>query len=159
MMTAVPGALLLCAAAFLWGRERGRLEEEKLSLLLGFISFVEYTKEQITVFKTPLDRIFSDYCSKELEGMGFIKVLREKGATDAVKLLQGKIPEEAFLEGVQFCSLLGGGYTEGQKKLCEVTLARLEKTADELRALIPGRVRMYRLLPVLIAASVIILLI
>ncbi len=158
-MTAVAGAVLFSLAAFLWGRERGRKEEEKLKLLESLISFVTYTEEQITNFKTPLSRIYQDFSDAYLEKEGFVAILRKNGAESAVETLKGKICDSSYKDVSEFAKGLGAGYSEGQKKLCDTTLKRLEKAQKELKESLSERVRMYRLLPVLLAASVIILLI
>ena len=155
----VLGAILCSLAAFFWGRERGRLEEEKILIIEGLIFFVTYTEEQITNFKTPLHRIYSDFCEPTLEKIGFISLLQNSGIEKAVEILNGRLSESSYKEVAAFAKGLGGGYSEGQKKLCEITEKRLEKMLKEQKASLSERVRMYRLLPVLIAASVIILLI
>lgn len=158
-MTAALGALLFALSAFIWGREKGRQEEEKILLLEALLSFVSYTEEQITNFKTPLSRIYLDFSDPGLERIGFIEALREKGAEAAVEALKGKIPDSSYKDALNFAGGLGKGYSEGQKKLCDITLKRLEVATSELKANLSERVRMYRLLPVLVAASLIILLI
>lgn len=158
-MTAIAGALIFALSAFFWGREKARHEEEKILLLASLISFVAYTEEQITNFKTPLAGIYLDFSDPCLEKIGFIEALRKNGAEAAIEALKGKIPEGSYKDALAFAGGLGRGYSEGQKKLCDITLKRLEKTVEELKADLSERVRMYRLLPVLVAASVIILLI
>ena len=158
-MIKIFGALLFSLAAYFWGRERGRSEEEKILILEALIFFVDYTQEEITNFKTPLFRIYSDFDNPILQKIGFISLLRNEGVEKATEVLCGKISESAYKDVKVFAKGLGGGYSEGQKKLCEITQKRLEKVLKDQKSSLAERVRMYRLLPVLIAASVIILLI
>ena len=158
-MTKIFGALLFSIAAYFWGREKGRLEEEKILILEALISFVAYTEEEITNFKTPLFRIYSEFHDSCLDKIGFIPLLRSEGIEKAKDVLKGKISESSFKDVSAFAKGLGGGYSEGQKKLCEITLKRLEKSVKDLKVSLAERVRMYRLLPILISVSVIILLI
>ena len=92
----VLGAILCSLAAFFWGRERGRLEEEKILILEGLISFIAYTEEQITNFKTPLYRIYSDFCEPTLEKIGFISLLQNSGIEKAVEILKGRLSESSL---------------------------------------------------------------
>ena len=78
-MTKIFGALLFSLAAYFWGRERGRSEEEKILILEALIFFVDYTQEEITNFKTPLFRIYSDFDNPILHKIGFISLLRNEG--------------------------------------------------------------------------------
>ncbi len=158
MMTLV-GAVFVAIASLLWGIDRAKKEKDRLAILLGAIAFVSYTEEQIRNFKTPLLGIFSGFTNDVLEMNGFCKTLVLEGAMPAVETLRDKLPKSAFCALESFAKELGGGYEKGQLSLCSITLKRLEKIAQEEEKSLPGKVRMYRLLPLLLSVSVIILLI
>lgn len=158
-MTGILGAIIIIAAAFIWGRERANKEEEKLAILEGLLRFILYVKEEIVSFKTPLARIVEVFSDDALEKSGFSLFLKNHGVVGAEQVLFGKIPKEAYGELSLFLKNLGGGYSEGQSALCDVVYSRLERSRDELSLTLSNRIRMYRLLPVLLAASVVILLI
>lgn len=157
--TTMVGALFLTVAAFVWGRERCKREREKLLALEGLIAFVSYADEQISTFRTPLARIYNDFSNEYFEKSGFLLTMSEKGLESALEHLEGILPSEAMKEARIFASSLGGGFCEGQSALCKYTEKRLEQEATTLRDSLPERLKMYRLLPILFAASVIILLI
>ncbi|MBQ4066105.1 MAG: hypothetical protein IJD22_00545 [Clostridia bacterium] len=153
------GALLLLLCAALWGIERGRREKTALRIIAELVNFIEYTREQISNFRTPLLRIYSEYCCEARELEDFFSALRRNDTENAVGLLSERIPKSAYREASLFFSSLGGGYSEGQESLCIAAKARLERIGEEMRESLGEKLRMYRLLPLLLAASLVILLI
>lgn len=158
MIFTLAGAAMIGTAALFIGREKSEKEVKRLRILEGLLSFISYTEEEIKNFKTPLSQIFEGFSNDVLLECGFILTLRSSGALEAVRYVLPYLSESAARELQSFARGLGGGYTEGQSALCEVTLARLSREAEEIRENLSERVRMYRLIPMLIAASVIILL-
>lgn len=158
-MRGIFGAALVIMAAVGWGLERSRAEKERLLILEGLISFVRYAKEQITLFKRPLSGIFESFTNEALERDGFLEILRRDGAYSAACHVRCRLSREDSDTFLQFSRDLGGGYSEGQEALCSLCEKRLSESAEKLKALLPGKLRLYRLIPVLLASSVIILLI
>ena len=158
-MTPLIGAACIFAVALIWGRDRVKKEEQRIAVLRGLLKFVTFVKDEIANFRTPLDKIFESFSVEALTETRFSEYL-VKGDTDgAVDSLKGKIPDDALRELSVFLAELGGGYCEGQVALCDVFSKRLDTCTTELLSTFNDRTRMYRLLPLLIAASVIILLI
>jgi hypothetical protein len=112
-------------------------------------------------FSQVIDAYTARIRKNQEEGIKYNNIIRTfaEGVEKATEVLRGKISESAYKDVKVFSKGLGGGYSEGQKKLCEITQKRLEKVLKDQKSSLAERVRMYRLLPVLIAASVIILLI
>lgn len=155
----IVGALLFLMAAFLWGRERGKREAQTLYLAEGLYSLADYTQARINSFRTPLFRIFNDFSNGFLEECGFIKSLREEGIVFAVGSIADELPDEVREDVLSFAAGLGGGYCEEQVELCRYTKERLLCFIENAKNTLPARLRMYRLLPVLLASTLIILLI
>ena len=158
MSTAILGAVLLGAVSLWWGLEKSREEEKRLHILMGLAAFCRYVGEEIKAYRTPLFKIFSDFENDALSEAGFISLLRNEGITAAVSSLEGITDREVQRELLHFAGELGGGDTESQQTLCTLTLERLERALEEFRLSYTERKRMYKLLPLLLGASVIILL-
>lgn len=158
-MIKIIGAVLLCACSFFWGMEKSREAKSKLLYMEGLIEFVKYTGEQISLFKAPLPKIFESFSNEELKACGFTDALKTGGASVAVKTLKGNIPNDCYTEAENFAKALGNGYCEGQTELCRLTILHLSEHLEKLNESLPGKVRVYRMLPILLAASVVILLI
>lgn len=158
-MMKIVGAIILCFCSFLWGIEKSKEAKMKLLCVEGLMEFVKFAGEQISVFKAPLPKIFEAFSNEELNACGFTDALKTEGAVAAVETLKGQIPIECYTEAESFARVLGNGYCEGQTELCRITVSHLNELYEKLRDGLPGRVRVYRMLPVLLAASVVILLI
>lgn len=158
MSPSVLGALFVCASALWTGYEKSRAEEKKLQILKGLADFCRYIGEEIRAYRTPLSKIYESFENDALREAGFIAALREKGFSFAAELLFGIVDGETQKELSHFAAALGGGDREGQSTLCAITLERLERARDASRESLSQRIRMYRLLPLLLGASVIILL-
>ena len=158
-VTSLIGASMLFLSCLLWGIERGRRERERLLAIEGLMAFVSYTEEQISTFRTPLNKIYKDFSNKYLDRCGFTSLLSEKGLDVALGSLQRVLSAEVMAEAYSFAASLGGGYSEGQQSLCRYTLSRLEGEKQRLSEGLSEKIKMYRLLPILFAACIIILLI
>ena len=152
------GSAILLGAAFLWGCERTSKEKKKLSIIGELNSLVRYIESHIRNFRTPLFDIYEQYSSKELMKCGFIETMRADGFLAAVSKVEGILPVETVDHLKKFGKMIGNGYEKEQSELClflsEQLLAKEKKLYGEL----PKKVKMYRLLPVLLAVTVIILL-
>lgn len=157
-VSSISGGVVLVVCAFFYGLEKSRVETKKLEMTESMCAFVEYIGQQIETFRTPLQRIFEEFSDERLEKEGFLNILRERGLSASLTQIKEKLPREAFCEMERFSNSLGAGYEKGQAELCSYTVKRLEKTAFEGRERLAQRLRMYRLLPVLLALSLVILL-
>lgn len=149
---------MLVAASLWWGLEKVREEERRLLILRGLVSFCRFVGEEINAYRTPLLKIFSGFENEALFEAGFIPLLRKEGVALAVASLEGMVNRDIHRELSHFAAELGGGDTESQKTLCALTLERLERELESFGKAYAERLRMYKLLPLLLGASVIILL-
>lgn len=158
-MTRYIGGAILILCAFLWGRERCAAVKRCCEITAALASFVRYTGERISSFRDPLDVIFASYEDKCLEECGFLSTLRGNGATSAAALLKGLLREKDAAILSSFAAGIGGGYEESQLSLCKYTSAALEQSASEQESKMADKLKLYRLLPALAAASAVILFI
>ncbi|MBE6708706.1 MAG: hypothetical protein E7578_05645 [Ruminococcaceae bacterium] len=145
-----------------------------LSVLVGFIlsdnlrtrlknitslcSFVEYISENIRLYKTPLDEIFTSFSNEYLEKTGFIKGL-ETGLYNSAKnagLLYGD-EESIIIKTVS--DKLGYGTVDEMDKLCSSAINKLKNLEDKLKKELPDKQKVYRTISVLAGASIVIMFI
>ncbi len=143
--------------ALLFGMEKSRREREKLKIAEGLLAFVVYVGRQIESFKTPLGRIYSDFYDEGLDALGFCSILQSEGLTDALKKIEDKIPEALAKEMYSFSKGIGAGYEKGQAELCSYTAKVIESSVKSIKEELGDKVRMYRLLPLLLVLSLVIL--
>jgi len=153
------GAGATLAAAISWGMEKCKAENREIGIIEGLCSLAEYAGEQIEIFRSPLGRIYSDFSNAALEREGFLNYLENGDAEGAIDTLKDKVGDEVLGITLSFLQSLGGGYEKGQSALCKSTASRLERILEDKNSLLSEKLKMYRLLPLLIAGSVIILLI
>ena len=158
-MIKIAGGAILILCAVLWGRERCTALRKRCEITAALGAFVRYTGERIGSFRDPLDVIFAAYTDKCLEECGFLPVLRESGASAAAKTLSGTLSEKDARTLMSFADRLGAGYEESQLALCTYTASSLEQSAAEQEQAMGEKLKLYRLLPALAAASAVILLI
>ena len=158
-MLKLAGAAIIFAAAFLYGGNMCEKTKKKLALTEALGDFISYIGESIETFRLPLGRIFEDYQNGFLQEIGFLDILRRDGFAAAICSVDKDLPPEMFDQLCTFAGAIGGGYASEQAKLCAFTKERLCGVCANLRTQLPGRLKMYRLLPLLAAASVLLLII
>lgn len=158
-MLKLAGAVLVFVAASLYGRGLCEKTKKKLALLEALEDFISYIGESIETLRLPLGRIFEDYHNAFLEEIGFMELLRRDGLAVAICSIEKDLPPDIFDYMSSFSKTIGGGYAAEQTKLCVLTGQRLQKAWTDMGDQLPGRLKMYRLLPLLAAASVLILII
>ena len=77
----------------------------------------------------------------------------------AAKTLSASLTEKDARTFISFADRLGGGYEESQLALCTYTASSLEQSAAGQEQAMGEKLKLYRLLPALAAASAVILLI
>lgn len=158
-MLKLAGAVLILAAASFYGGSMCEKTKEKLTLTEALSDLISYIGQSIEAFRLPLGRIFDDYQNAFLQKIGFLDILRRDGFAAAVCSVEKALPPEIYDQLCSFAGAIGGGYAPEQAKLCAFTEERLLGACADMRAQLPGRLKMYRLLPLLAAASVLILFI
>ena len=157
-MISALGGIVLLMCAFSYGIERSRVEREYLLLTEALADFVMYIGQQIETFRTPLYKIYEEYSNERFEKEIFFEVLRAKGFYEALLSIRDKLPRDVFSVLEKFSRAIGAGYEKGQAELCAYTVEGLKKMILERKERYDSRMRMYRLLPLLLALSFVILL-
>ena len=158
-MLKLAGAAIIFAAAFHYCGNMVVQKKKNLSQTAPQGEFNSYISESIETFRLPLGRIFEDYQNGFLQEIGFLDILRRDGFAAAICSVEKDLPPEMFDQLCTFAGAIGGGYASEQAKLCAFTKERLCGVCANLRTQLPGRLKMYRLLPLLAAASVLLLII
>lgn len=158
-MLKLAGAALVFTAAAFFGAGMCEKIRNKLALLEALGDLVSYMGESIETFRLPLGRIFEDYQNTFLQEIGFLNILRRDGLAAAICSVEKDLPPEIFDQLCSFAGAIGGGYASEQAKLCAFTKERLCNASSDLRTQLPGRLKIYRMLPLLAAASVLLLII
>ncbi len=158
MLKLAGAALVFTAAAFFGGNMCEKIKN-KLALLEALGDLISYIGESIETFRLPLGRIFEDYQNTFLQEIGFLYILRRDGLAAAICSVEKDLLPEIFDQLCSFAGAIGGGYASEQAKLCAFTKERLCSASSDLRTQLPGRLKIYRMLPLLAAASVLLLII
>ncbi len=153
------GAIIVLLASGYWGYDKCKKEKEVLRLLQGLAALCDYTEMHIRLFRTPLYDIFGKFSDEYLEDIGFMSSLRSGDVEKTLGLVRCILCEGADKVFGEFLRQIGSGYEEDQRALCTYTCEQLKAYETDLREKLPQRLRMYRLLPVLLACSIIIFLI
>lgn len=159
MISALLGAVIVLLATGYWGYDKCKKEKEALMILQGLVSFCDYTEMHIRLFRTPLYDIFEKFSDEYLEDIGFISCLKSGKRDDALNSVSTLLHESGIKVLEEFLLQIGTGYEEDQRALCVYTSEQLRSIEKDLREKLPQKLRMYKLLPILLACSVIILLI
>ena len=147
--------LLIAAGGMGWTEIReGRVRVAELRALVKLIRFI---RENIERLSKPLGEIFAEYADPLLESSGFLPTARREGMERAAHSVRWHLSEEERAILYSFAAALGKGYREEQAELCRMTESRLSDAERELRESAPGRERLWRSIPVLMALSAILL--
>ena len=153
------GAAIILSASVYWGYDRSKKEKEALLFICGLIALCDFSQMHIKLFRTPKGEIFQKFSDEYLERIGFLTYIREGETQRALALVRGVLDEKGCKAVDDFITMIGSGYEEDQRALCQYTSEQLRDIEGEKQKDLERKLKMYRLLPVLIACSVIILLI
>ena len=161
MIVKLLGAGIVILASVFYGNDRIREEGIKLRRIAAFTDMIEYVRDNIDHFAAPLNDIFARYTSDELESIGFLAAVRERGLAAA----SSEAEREGYMDDGEikkvfsdFCRRVGGGYKEDELRLCEYTLSQMHKRMNEMRENYTARVKLYRAIPPLFALSLVLIL-
>ena len=154
------GALLLLLAAGWYGWNGIREERQRLRELEALWELVRFVRSNIGNFARPLPEIYADFRNAVLEADGFLPILREKGAEEALRSC--RIPRRdaevgRIMEG--FARGIGKGYQAEEEKLCSYTEERLAELLGKRRGETADREKLYRTIPMMLALSAALILI
>lgn len=157
-MIRLAGGSIVFICALLWGHGRSECLYRRQRLTAALAAFAEFCGERIASFREPLDTIFASFSNDELGKRGILQILRHDGAPAAMRAVMPELDESDAAVILDFSVKIGMGYGEAQKTLCDHTAAALRESARRQEEALADKTRIYRLLPPLAAASVIILL-
>lgn len=149
-------ALILCCGV-LSGLAFAAFERRRCRQAEGFVLLLRHIRLQIDCFSIPVAQILAA-CDKRIMidcGVEATKL------TDFGALLRETrlyVPEEMCRLLADFGAQLGSSYREEQLRCCDYFLERLIPCCDLLRAELPRRERMALILPMAIAAMLVLLL-
>lgn len=130
----------------------------RLKNISSLRSFIEHISENIQLYKTPLDEIYSSYYDEYLEKTGFLKDL-DSGLYSSAKnsgLLYGD-EETKIIKTIS--DRLGYGTAEDMGKLCFSSIDKLRYLEDKLKKELPDKQKVYRTISILAGASIVIMFI
>ena len=151
------GVLLLALFSLLGGVWLCAYERARYKQAEGFLSLLQYIRLQVECFALPLPQILENADSKLRKDCRL-----PRGAKDLTSLLRGctlLLPEDFCQTLYDFSAALGTAYREEQLRSCEYYIARLTPLCKEMRRELPRRCALWRLLPVSIAAALVLMLI
>ena len=157
-MLKLAGGVLLLFSASVCGKNLCEKLRQRLSMVNALADLVTYIGENIETFRMPLPKIFETYENAYLAQIGFLSTARSDGLSAAIRNVKHILPPELYDRMCAFSSSIGGGYAPEQERLCSMTAVRLRQAGAEMQERQTEKIKMYRLLPLLTAASVLILI-
>lgn len=148
------GIVLLFAAA-LAVVIRLRIDENRYRQALSCaVAIVRHTERKIRLYGSPTEDILADFETDR--GQAILSV----GGTfrDAVAPVLTPLTGQESKIFSEFIDKLGTGYKEDALRLCAYTLSCLEERMEIVEKEHPARVRLYTAIPILSAASLLVLL-
>ena len=151
------GVLLLLGCGVLSGVLLVSFERRKCRQAQGFVALLRYVRLQVECFSLPVARILEHCdgrilmdCGAEVGSLGDLSAL----LTDTRLYL----PEEFCRLLADFGGQFGGCYRAEQLRCCDYYLERMIPLCDRMRGELPKRERMALILPMAVAAILVLTL-
>ncbi|MBO5671057.1 MAG: hypothetical protein J6S41_05865 [Clostridia bacterium] len=149
------GILILIAAGIWCGLAVRRAERSRIALLASSVALIQHTRRKIDLFETPTAELFVDFSE------GFDEKTRrsliEKPLTVALRPIIATLGSDGdALE--KFAREIGSGYKTDAMRLCDYCLAVMENRHAAAVGRYGTHKKLYIVLPLLFAFSVIVLL-
>lgn len=145
------GVIALFALALLLCRALSEHEARRLRSTDAILSLLRHLRTMILCFRMPLDEIYLSFEDADLEGIGFLRHLREtQNLREALMRSRGELLLSEDLCGrlAELSDAVGRGDGETAAELCEYYIGELSREAAELRAASPKRLGLRRSLVV-----------
>lgn len=156
------GSATLVFSTIYYGAVMIREERSKLTTADAICEMMRYVRDNIEHFMKPLPDIFASYRNDALERTGFLADVRENGLKYAqIDRHFGKnsVDTEVLAVLNDFCGKIGGGYRDDEIRLCDYSIAQIEKRTAKMKDDFSSKAKIYRTLPPLFALSVLLILI
>jgi len=155
------GAVVIIVASIGMGRLLGNSLKRRIDNISAMTDFIDYISSQVTLFKAPLDEIYSSFSSDNMQITYFVSALKNNDnsiydSASSCGLLYGEEEKEIIRS---FSDKIRTGAAEDLIKLCSFTVERLKKLEERLCNDLPDKRRIYSTVSILAGASTVILLI
>ena len=151
------GILLLLICGILSGVLFAAFERRKCRQAQGFVALLRYVRLQVECFSQPVAKILAHCDGQILTDCGTESVaLADFSALLADTRLY--LPEEFCRLLHDFGRQLGGSYRAEQLRCCDYYLERIVPLCDRMRGELPKRERMALILPMAMAALLVLML-
>lgn len=155
MIFKIAGSLILLLSSAGVGFELMSVKKERLRQLDELIGLISHIKSNIDYFMTPVNDILSDYTSVSLEDCGFLEIMRKSDLKSAVLSGAARLCDSEIKLLSEFSDNLGVGYKEEEIRLCDYYIQKLTLASEKEKEKIEKNRNMYKYIPVLCAASII----
>ena len=133
-MIRLVGALLILSASVTLGSAAAHMYRRRVWQLDAFYALISHIGAQIDGFLLPLDRIYADFHSRELEDCGFLALLREYGGERALALCRSLVLTGDELEELtKFFSGLGHHAADEELRHCAYFEKRIGAMVSQAR--------------------------
>ena len=150
------GLVLVLACGGLAGFFLAKFERAKCMQAEGFIDLIRNVRLQIDCFGTPIEKILGSLDDKLYAALGAPRTCADLGELlNSTSLLVDR--EYAGLLW-DFAAALGTGYREEELRYCDYYLTRLAPLAQRIREELEKRLRLALILPLALAATLVLLL-
>lgn len=151
------GILLLLLCGVLAGLAFAAFERRRCRQAEGFVALLRHIRLQIECFSLPVDKILNNCDGQVLLNCG----VESTDLSDFSALLSSTrlyLPEEFCTLLSDFGAQLGGCYRAEQLRCCDYYLERIIPLCDRMRGELPKRERMVLILPMAVAAMLVLML-
>lgn len=157
-MLKIIGAIIIISVGIFFSSKLCKEQTSKLSVASSLIDFTEHIRASIYTSRLPLDEIFSTFTAPALADCGFEYQLNQNGLNAALCTVSPTVSPRSMAVLENLASGLGGINTDIQLRLCEETVTVLREEYSKQKEFFSEKKKMYRALPILLAASVVILM-
>lgn len=149
------GGLVILSCA-VWTADRKTKMKEHLNSLDTAVRFITHVRREIDCFATPIPKIFASFSDENADKYGFTAAI----CADP-PYVPGDLPltEEERAELLAFITTVGGGFAEGELKLCDMYIEKFSDCAERAREEYPRKAKVQGSLAFLAGAGCVILLI
>ena len=154
-MLRIMGMVLLIAAGICFGLSVRRAERSRIALLASSAALIRHARRKIDLFETPTADLFSDFSEGFDENTR--RALAEKPLSEALSETMTTLGADGEVLS-KFVREIGSGYKSDAIRLCDYCLAVMEDRHAAAVSRYGTHKRLYLVLPLLFAVSVIVLL-
>lgn len=154
-MLQLMGIVLLITAGVCFGLSVRRSERSRIALLASSATLIRHARRKIDLFGTPTANLFSDFSEGFDEETR--RALTEKPLSEALMEVVEKLGNDGEALG-KFAREIGNGYKDDAIRLCDYCIAVIEDRHTAAVSRYGTHKRLYLVLPLLFAVSVIVLL-